>query len=431
MSQSAKPIKGMSDLFSPEVEVWQTLESRAREVMSRFDFREARTPIVEPVEVYMHSLGDTSEIVEKQMYAFETRGGKRVCLRPEGTAGVMRFVSGRLQDMRDARLYYTGPMFRAERPQAGRKRQFHQFGVESLGDPAPWRDAEVIALQAALFEAWELREVDFQLNTRGSLEDFPRILEGLRAVLGPRREELCEECQRRLDRNVLRILDCKEPGCRELVSEVPPITTWMAPESVAYFDEVRRGLDAFGVAYTVNPVLVRGLDYYQHTIWEATSNALGAQDAVSGGGRYVVQAGGKEIEGVGFGIGMERVIMALSDEVKTAFARDRSPLVTLVSLDDAARADNLTRMGALRAAGHRARMDLEGRSLKAQMKAAARHGARIAVVVGEAEVAGGTVQVRDMETGEQREIPAADLLKELHALFFEQFSQNPNPRDET
>lgn len=415
MSSSAKPIKGMSDLFSPEVDVWQTLEFRAREVMRRFDFREVRTPIVEPVEVYMHSLGDSSEIVEKQMYAFETRGGTRVCLRPEGTAGVMRFVSGRLQEMRDARLYYAGPMFRAERPQAGRKRQFHQFGVESLGEASPLRDAETIALQAALFEAWELGEVSFQLNTRGSLEDFPRILEGLREELAPRREALCEECRRRLDANVLRILDCKVPGCREIVAGLPPITQWMAPESVGYFEEVRRALDTFGVEYTVNPLLVRGLDYYEHTIWEVTSEALGAQDAVSGGGRYVVHAGGKAIEGVGFGIGMERVVMALPEEVKAAFAREGLPLVSLVSLDDAARADNLTRMGRLRAAGHRVRMDLDGRSLKAQMKAASRHGARFAVVVGESEVAAGTVQLRDMETGEQREVAAGALADELAA----------------
>jgi histidyl-tRNA synthetase len=420
MADSPKPIKGMSDLFSPEVEVWQTLESRARDVMARFDFHEVRTPIVEPVEVYMHSLGDSSEIVEKQMYAFETRGGKQVCLRPEGTAGVMRFVAGHLQEMQDARLYYTGPMFRAERPQAGRRRQFHQFGVEALGAPAPWLDAEVIALQADLFAAWELGEVSFQLNTRGRLEDFPAVLKGLREQLLPQREELCEECQRRLESNVLRILDCKHPVCGERVRSLPPITQWMSEESVAYFEEVRRALDTLGVAYTVNPLLVRGLDYYQHTIWEVTSDALGAQDAVSGGGRYQMQAGGAAIEGVGFGIGMERVVLALSDEVKNRFAEDTSPLISLVYLDDRSREDQFLRLQSLRSDGYRVRMDMSGRSLKAQMKAAGRQGARFTVVVGEAEVDGGLVQLKDMESGEQQALPAGELpaalAKALHPM---------------
>jgi len=413
MSVSSNPVKGMSDIFTPEVEVWQTLEDRARQVMSRFDFREVRTPILESASVYMHSLGDTSEIVEKQMYAFETRGGKQVCLRPEGTAGVMRFVSGHLQDLQDGRLYYTGPMFRAERPQAGRKRQFHQLGVECIGSSSAVQDAEVMALQSALFEAWGLEDVTFQLNTRGSLEDFPRILEGLREALLPHRETLCEDCQRKLDSNVLRILDCKQPGCRALVETLPPITTWMSGESVAYFAEVKAALDVFGVKYVVNPLLVRGLDYYQHTIWEVTSTALGAQDALAGGGRYVMSMAGKPIEGVGFGVGLERVILALPEAVKSRIASDADPLTVLVSLGEEARDVNVDRMQKLRSAGLRVRMDLSGKSLKAQMKAAARHGARYTVVVGESEVAEGTVQLKDMVDGAQQQVPANDLLRVL------------------
>ena len=413
MSATPQPLQGMSDIISPEVEVWQTLETRAREVLARFDFREVRTPIVEMASVYLHSLGDTSDIVQKQMYAFETRGGKQVCLRPEGTAGVMRHLAGRGQEAQDARVYYTGPMFRAERPQAGRRRQFHQLGVECMGAPSPEQDAEVIALQAALFEAWELGPVSFQLNTRGSPADFPRILEGLRGELEARKADLCEDCQRRMDSNVLRVLDCKVPGCKDIVQELSPITTWMDPESLAYFDRVRKTLDLLKVPYEVNPLLVRGLDYYQHAIWEVTSEALGAQDALSGGGRYRMAMGKTELEGVGFGIGMERVLLALSAEKQAQFSADAKPLVMLVAQNDAAREANLALAAELRQAGLRARMDLTGKSMKAQMKAAGRQNASTVLIRGEAELTSGTVQWRDMVSSEQREVSLQNIVELL------------------
>lgn len=404
----------MSDIFSPEVEIWQTLETRAREVLARYDFREVRTPILEELGVYLHSLGDTSEIVTKQMYAFETRGGKQVCMRPEGTAGVMRHLAGRGQEAQDARLYYLGPMFRAERPQAGRRRQFHQLGVEGMGPASPEQDAEIIAMQSALFDAWDLGPVSFQLNTRGAPEDFPRILDGLRNELLPRQEQLCEDCQRRMDNNVLRILDCKVPGCKEIVQSLPPITTWMAPESIAYFDRVRSALDALKVPYEVNPLLVRGLDYYQHTIWEVTSTALGAQDALSGGGRYRMAMGKTELEGVGFGIGMERVLLALSEETKTDFAKDSKDLVMLVAQNDAAREANFVLAAQLRARGFRVRMDLNGKSMKAQMKAAGRQNAAWVILRGENELTQGTATVRNMRAGEQNEVPLDQLWSSIN-----------------
>jgi histidyl-tRNA synthetase len=404
MATVSQSLQGMTDIEFPEVNIWQTLESRAREVMLQYDFREIRTPIVEMASVYLHSLGDTSEIVQKQMYAFQTRGGKQVCLRPEGTAGVMRYVSGNLQELQDARLYYMGPMFRAERPQAGRKRQFHQLGVECLGPAAARQDAEVIALQAALFTAWNLEGVVFQLNTRGSLEDFPKILEGLSAELLPQQDALCEDCQRRLDNNLLRILDCKNPGCRGVVENLSPLTTWMAADSITYFDDLRKSLDAFGVEFVVNPLLVRGLDYYQHSIWEATSSRLGAQDALSGGGRYQMKVGNKDIEGVGFGIGMERVLMALSNESRTDFAAESKTLIYLVAQNEEAREPLIGLLRTLRALGHRVRMDLVGKSMKAQMKTAGRQKACWVFLLGESELHAGTIQLRDMQSGEQQEI---------------------------
>lgn len=413
MATVSQSLQGMTDIEFPEVNIWQTLESRAREVMVRYDFREIRTPIVEMASVYLHSLGDTSEIVQKQMYAFETRGGKQVCLRPEGTAGVMRYVSGNLQELQEARLYYMGPMFRAERPQAGRKRQFHQLGVECLGPASARQDAEVIALQAALFKAWNLEEVIFQLNTRGSLEDFPKILEGLRSELLPRQDSLCEDCRRRLDNNVLRILDCKNPDCRNVVENVPPITTWMAADSIRYFDDLRTALKSFEVDVVVNPLLVRGLDYYQHSIWEVTSGRLGAQDALSGGGRYQMKAGNKMIQGVGFGIGMERVLMALSEKTKADFAKEPRPLIYLVAQNEAARDPLIKLLRQLRERGYRARMDLTGKSMKAQMKAAGRQQARQVILLGESELNSGTIQLRDMDSGEQTEIAMDQVLNTL------------------
>lgn len=413
MAKISQSLQGMTDIETPEVRVWQTLEVRAREVMDRFDFQEIRTPIVEMASVYTHSLGDTSEIIQKQMYAFETRGGKQVCLRPEGTAGVMRYVAGNLQELQEARLFYLGPMFRAERPQKGRKRQFHQLGTECIGPPSARQDAEVIALQAALFEAWELDGAEFQINTRGSAEDFPAVLQGLRNELLPRRGELCEECQRRLEENVLRVLDCKNPACGEVVDALPPLTTWMEAESVAYYAELKSALEAFGVPFVENKRLVRGLDYYQHSIWEVTSDRLGAQDALAGGGRYRMQASNKQIEGVGFGIGMERVLLTLSEEVQSRMIAEQSPLVFLVAQNEEARGVHLQSLSDLRQAGLRVRMDLAGKSMKAQMKAAGRHQARWVVLLGEAELAAGQVQLRDMESGEQEAVPLSSLLNVL------------------
>lgn len=415
MANVSQSLQGMTDIEFPEVNIWQTLETRAREIMLQYDFREIRTPIVEMASVYLHSLGDTSEIVQKQMYAFETRGGKQVCLRPEGTAGVMRYVSGNMQELQDARLYYLGPMFRAERPQAGRKRQFHQLGVECIGAPSARQDAEVIALQDAIFKAWKIDDVVFQLNTRGSAEDFPKILEGLRNELLPQSNALCEDCQRRLDNNVLRVLDCKNPGCKSVVKTLSPITSWMASESVAYFEDMLKTLDAFGVSYVINPLLVRGLDYYQHSIWEVTSDRLGAQDALSGGGRYQMKANGKTIEGVGFGIGMERAVMALSDEVKKEFSSEKNVLVYVVAQNVEAQEKNLELLTHLRFEGFRVRMDLTGKSMKAQMKAAGRQQARWVLIRGEQELADGQIQLRDMESGEQKAVSVDTVSSELSA----------------
>ena len=413
MSESSAPLQGFSDILYPEVGVWQFLEDRARTVLHLYGYREVRTPILEKVEVFTHSLGDATDIVQKEMYAFTDRGGRNITLRPEGTAGVMRVVAGQGQDNKSPRLYYIGPMFRAERPQAGRKRQFHQLGLESLGKPSPGLDAEVIRLQQRIFESWGVQNTVFQINTRGAGDDMPAVREGLRSRLVLDLTRLCGDCQRRFEQNILRVLDCKNPQCQGIVAGLPPITEFMAAASREYFAQVQEALTQLGVAFQVNPRLIRGLDYYQHVVWEVTSSSVGSQDALSGGGRYAVKTGNQTLEGVGFGIGLERVIMALGLDEERQRALNPSIDVFLVSQNEPALAANRTLAEELRAAGIRCVMELDLRSMKAQMKAADRWGAKRVILRGESELAAGTVALKDMASGTQTVLPVADLLRHL------------------
>jgi histidyl-tRNA synthetase len=409
-SESFQPIQGMSDIAEPEIPVWQHLESTARSVLSLYGFSEVRTPVVERRSVFERSLGTTTDVVQKEMYQFEDGGGRELVLRPEGTAGVIRYLAGLGQDGAGARVYYLGPMFRRERPQAGRKRQFHQFGAEAAGEPSPHADAEMIALQVHLLQAWGLTNFTIKLNTRGMPADRVAVQHGIRNLLEARRGELCEDCQRRMDANVLRVMDCKNPGCRAIVGELPPMTSFMSEEARAYFEEVKRIVERLDLRVTVDPNLVRGLDYYQHTVWEIAHPGLGAQDAVGAGGRYAIELGGREVPGVGFAMGMERIIMALEAEQHLP-APATQPLVWLVSVERSLLDAHLQLVQSLRLRGVKTRIDLGGRSIKAQMRAASRAGARWVVLHGADEDAKGTFQLKDMESGEQREVDMPGLLE--------------------
>jgi histidyl-tRNA synthetase len=401
----------MSDLFAPEIAVWQRIEAEARRVFDLYGYSEIRTPVLEKASVFERSLGDTTDVVQKEMYAFEDRGGRRIALRPEGTAGVIRHVASRGQDAQDARLYYIGPMFRAERPQAGRKRQFHQVGSEFMGPPQPAADAETLALQLHLLQAWGLSGFEVRINTLGLPSDRPLVQQGLRAALGEQSASLCDTCRQRLEANVLRVLDCKNPTCRALVQALPPVTTWMAPESRAYLDQVMAWLKRLDINAVVHPALVRGFDYYVHTVWEITHSALGAQDALCGGGRYRIQMGGRDFDGVGFAMGMERVIMALQQQNPPAVAA--GPMIWLVSLGEPAFQENLVLAQSLRRRGLRCGLDLAGRSMKAQMRAADRAGATRVVIRGETEMAKGTFVLKDMAAGSQLELDLPALMERL------------------
>ncbi|MFH0954413.1 MAG: histidine--tRNA ligase [Verrucomicrobiota bacterium] len=413
MTSTPQPVQGMSDLGPPDISLWQSIENTARHTLDLYGFAEVRTPVLEYTNVFTRSLGDTTDVVQKEMYTFEDRGGRSLTLRPEGTAGVIRYLAGLGPEALESRLYYLGPMFRAERPQAGRRRQFHQVGVEALGPANPAADVEVIALQQHLFAAWGIHDCQFEINTRGESEDLKAVADGLKKAVQPHLAGLCEDCRRRFDTNVLRILDCKKEACGKIAAGLPPVTDFMSEPSRKYLEDVLRLLKLLDIKVRVNPRLVRGLDYYVHTVWEIKHSALGAQDALSGGGRYRVDMGGKILEGVGFAIGLERVIAVL-EQLKTAPPRaEPRPLVWIVSLGDKAFEENLKLAQTLRMSGVRCGLDLGKGSIKSQMRAANRAGAAQAVIRGDTEMAKGVLLLKSMKDGAQEELELPDLVQRL------------------
>lgn len=407
-SEELQPLQGMSDLVAPEIAIWQRIEEQSRRIFDLYGYTEIRTPLLEKASVFERSLGDTTDVVQKEMYAFEDRGGRRVALRPEGTAGVIRYVASRGQDAQDARIYYIGAMFRAERPQAGRKRQFHQVGSEFIGTPNPAADAETLALQLQLLKGWGLSGFEVRVNSLGLPSDRPMVQQGLREALGAQSAVLCEECRKRMETNVLRVLDCKNPACKAVVQNLPPVTTWMSDESRKYLDDVMGWLRRLDIKAALHPALVRGFDYYVHTVWEITHSALGAQDALCGGGRYRINMGGRDVDGVGFAMGIERVIMALQKETPTP--AEKPAMIWLVSLGDPAFQENLVLAQSLRLRGLRCGLDLAGRSMKAQMRAADKSGATLVVIRGDTEMEKGTFVLKDMAAGTQNEVDLPTLM---------------------
>lgn len=410
-----QPLAGMSDLCAPEIFLWQRVEDTCRQLFHRYGFTEIRTPLLERLSVFTRAIGEGTDVVQKEMYTLQDRGGREIALRPEGTAGVMRYVAGGGPERAEARLYYLGPMFRAERPQAGRRRQFHQIGAESLGPPSPAADAECIALLTHLLRDLGVSGFNLQINTRGLPEDRAAVAAALRAALGPQRSALCEDCQRRYETNPLRILDCKQAECRAIVKALPPISDHMAAETRAYLAGVLRLLKRLDISAQINPFLVRGLDYYIHTVWEITHPALGAQDALAGGGRYRMEVGGRTLDGVGFAIGMERLLLAMEAAGARPDDSAARPRVWLVAAGAAQTEDLLVLLQILRRHGINAGMDLSGRSLKAQMRAAHRAGAPWVVIRGDAEAAKGVYLLKDMTGGAQTEVELPELLRRLTA----------------
>jgi histidyl-tRNA synthetase len=393
-------IRGMNDILPEQSATWQYLEHTLAEVMAAYAYREIRLPILEQSELFKRSIGSVTDIVEKEMYSFEDRNGDNLSLRPEGTAGCVRAcIQQGLLHNQTQRLWYQGPMFRHERPQKGRLRQFHQLGVEAFGFAGPDIDAELLILTARL---WRQLGVDqaltLQINSLGEAADRARYREALTEYLGDRHEQLDEDSQRRLQSNPLRILDSKNPATQGLLKDAPTLDQYIDAPSQAHFAKLRALLDAAGVRYQINPRLVRGLDYYSKTVFEWVTDALGAQGAVCAGGRYdglVEQIGGKPCTGVGFALGMERLLLLLDalDAVPDSVGRQID--VYLVAVGDVA-AQASTTAEQLRSAfpGLRVEQHCAGGSFKAQLKKADKSGAQIAVILGEDECASGNFGIK-------------------------------------
>jgi histidyl-tRNA synthetase len=412
-----RAIRGMNDLLPDASGRWQLAEETARAVLERYGYREIRTPIVEETRLFQRSIGESTDIVEKEMYTFPDRKGKLLTLRPEGTAGVVRAVleHGLIQQDRAAKLYYLGPMFRYERPQKGRYRQFYQIGAEAFGVAEPLLDAEVIAMLWRLFRDLGLVGLAVRLNSLGDAACRPAYRERLVAALAPLQDKLCGDCQRRYRTNPLRVLDCKVPTCQEIAATLPPMTEHLCAPCRDHLAGVEQALSDLEIAYEIDPRLVRGLDYYNRTAFEvlAASAELGAQNAVVGGGRYdglVRLLGGPDTPAIGFAIGVERLAALLGER-----ARAEAPRVFVAAVGAEARRWALRTAEALRGHGITAEMEYGDRSLKAQLRRADRLGARLVLLAGDNELGRNVALLRDMQAGSQREVPLQGAVPEVKA----------------
>lgn len=410
-------IKGFSDILPGEVELWQFIEEKAREVFARYNFAEIRIPILEKTELFARSIGETTDIVEKEMYTFADQDakGSLLTLRPEGTAGVVRaYVEAELYKVEPVRkLFYVGPMFRRERPQKGRLRQFYQIGVEVLGRGDPFIDAEIVLLLNDFFWLIELDGLTLELNSLGCVQCRPRYREDLLAYLRERREKLCPNCQRRMERNPLRVLDCKEEICLAATRHAPAILDYLCEACRAHFATVEQLVREAGLEYRLNPRMVRGLDYYCRTTFEWTSSRLGAQNAVAAGGRYdglVEDLGGPPTPGIGFAMGVERLTLLLGMKETPGPAR---PDLYLVWVGAAARSWAFPVVHRLRRRGLSVEMEGEEKSLKSQMRRADKLGASFVMIVGDDELGRGAGILRNMDTKEQFEVRLQRVEEEL------------------
>ena len=396
--------RGTKDVLPEEVRAWQILEEKLRNLAHRFGFREIRFPTFEDVALFDRGVGETTDVVQKEMYDFYDKGDRHIALRPEGTASVVRsFIENSLHAKGlPLKVYYIAPNFRYEKPQAGRLREHHQFGVECFGSADASADAEVISLGATLLRELGITDTVLHLNSCGCKECRKGYHAALKEYFSTRKEELCETCNGRLDRNPMRILDCKSEICKGIAKDAPKITDFLCDSCREHFDKLRAYLDAVGIEYTLDPMLVRGLDYYTNTVFEFVSGSLGAQSTVLGGGRYnglVESLGGPEMPGLGFGCGIERLLLTLEALGKTPDDKI-VPDVFVAHAESAAEAVSHKLVYDLRALGVSAERDTTGRSLKAQMKYAGKIGARYSVVLGGNEIAEGKITLKNMNDGE-------------------------------
>jgi histidyl-tRNA synthetase len=401
-------VKGMYDVLPDEVPWWRLAEEAVREMARRYNYREIRVPVVEQTELFSRGIGEATDVVTKEMYTFLDRGDRSLTLRPEGTASVARayLTHGWHVSEPFQKLYYLGPMFRYEKPQKGRNRQFHQYGIEVLGALDPSVDAEVIAFAWSLMEHLDLGGLRLRLNSIGCANDRETYRGVLREHFAPSIDRMCDDCRRRLKENPLRILDCKEDRCQPFIDQAPGSADHLCADCAAHFDAVKRWLELLGLDYDIDPRLVRGLDYYTRTVFELMSADLGAQDTLLGGGRYdgLIEAlGGPPTPGIGFAGGFERLVLVLQQRRPDALQRDRLDLF-LAILGDEARRAGLTLAEALRRRGVSVDLDHRGRGLRKQLNLANQLAARYLLVLGDDEVRNATGSLKTMDSGEEEAV---------------------------
>lgn len=406
--------KGTKDMLPEEAFKWHYVENTARNVAAQFGFKEIRTPVFEHTELFLRGVGETTDIVTKEMYTFEDKGGRSVTLKPEGTAGVARAYVSSVQGsgILPYKMYYLTPVFRYERPQAGRLREHHQFGVELYGSASAMADVEVISLAKRFFDTLGLEKLTLNINSIGCPKCRKVYNEALKKYLADNLKYMCPTCNSRFEKNPLRILDCKEEKCKAVTAEAPVVLDYLCDECKEHFEKLKRGLDEVGIKYVVNPKIVRGLDYYTKTVFEFVSDAIGAQGTVCGGGRYdslVEEVGGKPTPAVGFGMGLERLLIVLESENLLERAPKEVVDYYIGSMGEK-EADYAVKLAAsLRAKGKSVETDLVGRSVKAQMKYADKIGAKYVIIIGDDEIKSKIFKVKDMTSGEEKTVSADEL----------------------
>ncbi len=418
MAEINRAVKGTNDILPDSSHKWQFVEKKMIETAEIFGFKEIRVPVFEHTEVFLRSVGDTTDVVQKEMYTFDDKGGRSITLRPELTAGVIRSAieKGIVNGALPAKVCYIGGCYRYEKPQAGRLREFHQFGVECMGAAEPSADAEVIALARQLLMTIGVEKISLEINSIGCPECRKAYHAALKEYFSSNIEELCGTCKERLDRNPMRILDCKSPVCSEIAAKAPVVLDFLCDDCREHFEGVKAHLEAQGIKYTVNPHIVRGLDYYTRTVFEFVSGDIGAQATVCGGGRYdglISQMGGPNVPSLGFGMGIERLMLVL-ENTGVELPKAPTPDLYIAPLGSAAQLKASEICAELRMDGFKVETDICGRSLKAQMKYASKIGAKYTLVLGDDEIENDSASLKNMETGETTNVR---LVKLTSALF--------------
>lgn len=409
MALITKKPKGTEDVTPKESFRWQFLENVFRSEAEVFGYKEIRTPVFEHTNLFERGVGDTTDVVQKEMYTFETKGGDSITLRPEGTAGAARAVleHGLFNDPLPIKAYYMVSCYRYEKPQSGRQREFHQFGMECYGTSSPAADAEMISAAKSIFDRLGIRNLRLEINSIGCPKCRAEYHEALRNYFSQYADELCEDCKDRLDRNPMRLLDCKVPHDHDIAKNAPVGLDYLCDECKEHFESVKTYLDAAGVEYTVNPKIVRGLDYYTKTVFEFISDDIGAQATVCGGGRYdglMEDLGGNPMAGLGFALGIERLLLVM-DAQKIEIPTPDTCDIFIASMGEKAKKEAFVLVSELRKSSVYAEFDVVGRGLKPQMKYANKIGAKYSMVLGDDELENGKANLKNMETGEQTEIP--------------------------